>query len=100
MLHPVSGQRVKSEDKEGVELGDCATPNQWNHSGDGSPMKLLSNGQGLKSVGDGKAPMVSDECSGDGSNWTVASKANLSNWPTKLAKTIFAWRRNLILQLL
>ena len=40
-------------------------------------MKLLSNGQGLKSVRYGKAPVVSDECSGDGSNWTVASKANL-----------------------
>ncbi|XP_022957688.1 uncharacterized protein LOC111459153 [Cucurbita moschata] len=77
MLHPVSGQCVKSDGKGGIELGDCATPTQWNHSGDASPMKLLSNGQCLKSAGDGKSPIVSIDCSGDEYNWTVASKAKL-----------------------
>ena len=77
MLHPVSGQCVKSNGKGGIELGDCATLTQWNHSGDASPMKLLSNGQCLKSAGDGKSPIVSTDCSGDEYNWTVASKAKL-----------------------
>ncbi|XP_004143963.2 glycosyl hydrolase 5 family protein [Cucumis sativus] len=76
MLHPVSGQCVKLDGKGGIELGDCETPTLWDHTGDGSPMKLW-NGQCLKSAGDGKPPVVSAECSGDGSSWTVASKAKL-----------------------
>ena len=40
-------------------------------------MKLLSNGQCLKSAGDGKPPVVSTECSGEESKWTMASKAKL-----------------------
>lgn len=40
-------------------------------------MKLVSNGQCLKSAGDGKPPLVSANCSADGSTWTVASRAKL-----------------------
>ncbi|KAG6585801.1 hypothetical protein SDJN03_18534, partial [Cucurbita argyrosperma subsp. sororia] len=76
MLHPASGQCVKSNSNGEAELGDCTAPTQWNHSGDASLMKL-SSGKCLKSAGDGKSPVVSDDCSGDGSNWTVASKAKL-----------------------
>ena len=48
MLHLVSGQCVKSEDKGGVELGDCATPKQWNHSGDGSPDEVVVKRAGFE----------------------------------------------------
>lgn len=48
MLHPVLGQCVKSEDKGGVELGDCATPKQWNHSGDGSPDEVVVRRAGFE----------------------------------------------------
>ncbi|XP_038907078.1 glycosyl hydrolase 5 family protein-like [Benincasa hispida] len=76
MLHPVSGQCVRSDNEGGIVLGDCLTPTRWSHSGDGSLLQL-SEGLCLKSVGDGKPPVVSADCSGDGSIWTVASKAKL-----------------------
>ncbi|KAL4019131.1 hypothetical protein IC575_022770 [Cucumis melo] len=77
ILHPVSGQCIRSNGRGGIALGDCLTPTQWTYSGDGSSMKLLSNGQCLKSAGDGKPPVVSTECSGEESKWTMASKAKL-----------------------
>ncbi|AES77604.2 hydrolyzing O-glycosyl compounds hydrolase [Medicago truncatula] len=75
IYHPLSGQCVKVNTNNELELGDCEWASKWNQ--EGQQIKLVGNGTYIEAVSDGSQVKVSNDCKSKQSFWKTLSATNL-----------------------
>ncbi|KAK2414084.1 glycosyl hydrolase 5 family protein [Trifolium repens] len=75
IYHPLSGQCVKVNNKNELELGDCDGKSKWNR--DGEQIKLVGSGTCIEAISDGSIVKLSNDCKSKQSFWKTLSATNL-----------------------
>lgn len=75
IYHPLSGECVKVNNQNEIELGDCEGPSKWNH--EGQQIKLVGNGTCMEAISDGSIVKLSNDCKSKQSFWKTLSATNL-----------------------
>ena len=75
IYHPLSGQCVKVNNNNELELGDCEGASKWNQ--EGQQIKLVGNGACIEGIGDGSKMKLSKDCKSKQSFWKTLSATNL-----------------------
>lgn len=71
LYHPLSGHCAKVVDNE-VRAAECWDVSQWNHEGEGSPIRLKGTDLCLTAIGDGLPVGLTHDCMTEQSTWKLA----------------------------
>ncbi|KAJ1401579.1 Ricin B-like lectin [Sesbania bispinosa] len=75
IYHPLSGQCVRVNKNNELELGNCEGQSRWLQ--EGQQIKLVGNGTCIKAIGDGSPVHLSNDCESKRSSWKTLSASNL-----------------------
>ncbi|KAK2414087.1 glycosyl hydrolase 5 family protein [Trifolium repens] len=75
IYHPLSGQCVKVNNNNELELGDCDGQSKWNR--DGQQIKLVGSGTCIEAISVGSIVKLSNDCKSKQSFWKTLSATNL-----------------------
>ncbi|EEF51264.1 hydrolase, hydrolyzing O-glycosyl compounds, putative [Ricinus communis] len=89
MFHALSGSCIHTDGNKEIYATSCKAPRRWSdpagdvipmkwlHDGDGAPIRLKGTKLCLKALGEGLAPILSEDCSSPQSSWKFLSKTKL-----------------------
>ena len=76
MYYPLSGQCVKVNNKNELEVGSCENQQRWIHN-NGSQIILSGTNKCITAAGEGLPATVSDDCQSKSSSWRPLSLSKL-----------------------
>ncbi|KAJ1401557.1 Ricin B-like lectin [Sesbania bispinosa] len=75
IYHPLSGQCVRVNKNNELELDNCERQSRWLQ--EGQQIKLVGNGTCIEAIGDGSPVHLSNDCESKQSSWKTLSASNL-----------------------
>lgn len=76
LYHAWSSKCMKVDGSD-VLAGDCLSFNKWNHTGDGTAIKLMGTDLCISAVGDGLPVTLTSDCATERSQWAFVSDAKM-----------------------
>ncbi|KAL1338031.1 hypothetical protein HN51_032720 [Arachis hypogaea] len=77
LYYPLSGQCVKVNGRNELEVSSCETKDRWIHDGDGGNINLVKTNKCLTSNGEGFPVTLSNDCKSKNSSWMFVSRSKL-----------------------